>query len=71
MPFTGQVFEPHQFEVVQAIFKTIVAEPWFDRSKETEKEFATFILQAYREGITDTERLENYCREAAALLYSR
>ena len=71
MPFTGLVLQPHELEIVQAVFKTIVAEPWFDRSVATEKEFAMFVLGAFREGATEPDRLEEYCREVAALRYAR
>lgn len=70
MPFSGLVLQPHELEVVQAVFKTIVAEPWFDRSWGTEKEFAAFVLRAYRDGAAQPERLEPYCRQAAAVRFS-
>ena len=58
-------------EIAQAVFKAIVAERWFDRSPASEKEFAVFILRAYRDGITNLDRLLDYCTEVAKVQYSR
>lgn len=71
MPFTGLVMLPQEMEVVQDVFKAVVDESWFHRTTSNEKEFAEFVLRAYRTGITDRDRLLIYCHEAAALRYSR
>jgi hypothetical protein len=65
MEFGGFALTPQELELVQGIFKAIVAEPWFTRSRENERDFAKLILLTYREGITDPERLMNCCRAAA------
>lgn len=70
MPFTGLVMQPHEMEVVQDVFKAVVAEPWFSRTVENEKAFAASVLRAYRTGITDRDRLLVNCREAAKLQFS-
>lgn len=71
MPLSGLVMQPHEMEIVQAVFNTIVAEPWFDHEPWMEKAFAAFVLRAYRDGIIEPDRLENYCREAASKRYGR
>lgn len=71
MPFAGLVMQPHELEVVQAVFKTVVADPWFEREPATEKAFAAFVLRAYHDGITEADRLEDYCRKVASVRYRR
>lgn len=62
---------PEEMEVVQDVFDAIVAEPWFHRTLLNKDEFAEFVFQAFRQGITDRGRLFIYCCEAAALQSSR
>lgn len=71
MPFTGLVMLPQEMEVVQDVFNAVVREPWFLRTTSNDKEFAEFVLRAYRAGITDRDHLLIYCHEAAVLRFSR
>jgi len=63
--------QPHEMEIVKDVFTAIVTEPWFSRTPSNDKAFAGFVLQAYRDGITDRAHLLVYCHEAAALRYRR
>jgi hypothetical protein len=70
MPFTGLVMQPQELDLVQGVFKAIIAEPWFHRSTTHEKEFAAFIIRTFREGLTDRERLMSYSRLVAREWFS-
>lgn len=42
------VFRPDQIALVQAVFKEVIAEPWFDRSGENPKRLAKTLIEMYR-----------------------
>lgn len=62
---------PYELEVIETVFKAVVNEPWFHRTATNKYELAEFVFRAYQEGCTDRERLLLYCREAAAVRFSR
>lgn len=70
MPFTGLVKTPDELGIVQRVFDAIVAEPWFDHAEGNDRRFAAWVLRAYREGVSDYDRLHRYCREVAAVNFS-
>lgn len=69
MPFRNLTMLPQEMELVRSVFKEVTAEPWFSRTASNEKEFAQFVLRAYRDGVADRDRLMTYSREAAALRF--
>jgi len=42
------VFRPDQIALVQAVFKEVIAEPWFDRSGDNPKRLAKTLIEMYR-----------------------
>ena len=42
------VFRPDQIALVQAVFKEVIAEPWFDRSGDNPRQLAKTLIEMYR-----------------------
>lgn len=59
------IFSPDDLLVVQAAYDRIVAEPWFPKGSVYRANFATYVIDKYRQGLVDPERLANACRAAA------
>lgn len=59
------VFRPEQFEAVRQVFDSITSEDWFTQSEKRREQFATYLLDAYRNGLTDPFELRTLGRAAA------
>lgn len=59
------VFRPEEFEVVKQVFESVTSEEWFIRSEKRREQFATYLLDAYRNGLTDPFELRTLGRAAA------
>lgn len=42
------VFRPDQIALAQAVFKEVIAEPWFDRSGDNPRRLAKTLIEMYR-----------------------
>ena len=54
------ILQSDEFQVVQDVFKKIVAEPWFSRDIKRQQQFGAFVIRAYQSGSTDTGKLYDY-----------
>ena len=59
------VFHPEQFDVVKQVFDSVTSETWFTRSEKRREQFATYLLDAYQNGLTDPFELRTLSRAAA------
>lgn len=59
------VLRPEQFEGVRQVFDSITSEDWFTQSEKRREQFATYLLDAYRNGLTDPFELRTLGRAAA------
>jgi hypothetical protein len=59
------VFRPEQFDVVKQVFDSVTSETWFSHSEKRREQFATYLLDAYQNGLTDPFELRTLCRAAA------
>ena len=61
---------PREYDVVQAVFRSIAQSDWFDRTIENEKACARFVLSQYHDGM-DYAVLFALCEPSARERYSR
>jgi hypothetical protein len=59
------VFRPDQFQVVKQVYESVTSEAWFTHSEKRREQFATYLLDAYRNGLTDPFELRTLGRAAA------
>jgi hypothetical protein len=59
------VFRPEQFEVVKQVYDSVTSEAWFIHSEKRREQFATYLLDAYKNGLTDPFELRTLGRAAA------
>ena len=59
------VFRPEQFEVVKQVYDAVTSEEWFTHSEKRREQFASYLLEAYRNGLTDPFELRTLSRAAA------
>lgn len=59
------VFGPEQFDVVKQVYDSVTSEAWFTPSQKRREEFASCLLEAYRNGLTDPFELKTLGRAAA------
>jgi hypothetical protein len=64
------VFEPEEFEIVRQVFDSVTSEAWFSRSEKRREQFATYLLEAYQNGLTDPFELKTLSRAAAREIFS-
>jgi hypothetical protein len=64
------VFRPDEFEMVKQVFDSVTSEAWFTRSEKRREQFATYLLGAYQNGLTDPFELKTLGRAAARARYS-
>lgn len=67
---TTGVFRPEQFEVVKQVFESVTSEAWFTHSEKRREQFAAYLLDAYRHGLTDPFELRTLGRAAARERYA-
>ena len=68
MPF---VLQPHDFEIVQAVFKSLINADWFDRNEANEKACAQLVLVLYGDGGLDASALHAKCIDTAQELFGK
>ena len=56
--FTSGIFEPETVDALQRIYDEIAQQPWFDNDRESRRAFASHIIDLYRNGLVDFERLK-------------
>jgi hypothetical protein len=49
--------QPEEIEMLQRVYKSILKEDWFDRTRENERDFARSIISMFQQGMTDEDRL--------------
>lgn len=59
------VFRPDEFDVVRQVFVAVTSEVWFTQSERRREQFATYLLDAYQNGLTDPFELRTLSRAAA------
>lgn len=64
------VFRPGEFDVVKQVFDSVTSEQWFTHSEKRREQFASFLLEAYQNGLTDPFELKTLSRAAARELFS-
>lgn len=64
------VFRPEQFDVVKQVFDAVTSEDWFTPSQKRREQFATYLLDAYQNGLTDPFELRTLGRAAARERFS-
>jgi len=64
------VFRPDEFEVVKQVFDSVTSEGWFTHSEKRREQFASYLLEAYQNGLTDPFELKTLSRAAARELFS-
>jgi hypothetical protein len=67
---TEGVFSPEQFEVVKQVFDSVTSEAWFTHSEKRREQFAVYLLDAYKNGLTDPFELKTLGRAAARERYA-
>lgn len=67
--FTAGVFKPNELDLVQRVFKRVVSEPWFPDDAKVQRDFGSYILTSYGRGLTDEEKLYEFCLTEARLRY--
>lgn len=68
--YTKGVFRPEQFEVVKQVFDSVTSEVWFTHSEKRREQFAVYLLDAYKNGLTDPFELKTLGRAAARERYA-
>jgi len=61
---------PREYDVVQAVFKSLAQSEWFDRTIENEKACARFVLLQYQDGMHE-DALLALCLNPARERFSR
>ena len=59
------ILRSDEFQVVQDVFKKIVAEPWFSRDITRQQQFGAYVIRAYQSGTTETGQLYDLCARTA------
>jgi hypothetical protein len=68
MPF---ILQPSDFEIVQAVFKSLLNADWFDRTEANEKACAQLVLVLYGTGGLTISELHGKCIDTAQELFSK
>lgn len=59
------VIRPEQFETIKHVYDSVTAETWFTPSSRRREQFAVYLMEAYRNGLTDPFELRTLGRAAA------
>lgn len=62
---TRCVIRPEQFDAIKDVYDAVTAEKWFTPSSRRREQFATYLMEAYRNGLTDPFELRTLGRAAA------
>lgn len=62
---TACVIRPEQFETIKHVYDAVTAEEWFTPSSKRREQFAAYLMEAYRNGLTDPFELRTLGRAAA------
>jgi hypothetical protein len=57
MHSANPAWQPEEMEMLQRVYKSLLREKWFDRTRENERDFARIIIGFFQNGILDEERL--------------
>ena len=64
------VIRPEQFATIKHVYDTVTAEKWFTPSSRRREQFAAYLMDAYRNGLTDPFELRSLGRAAARERFS-
>lgn len=67
---THCVIRPEQFDTIKTVYDAVTAEAWFAPSSRRREQFAAYLLEAYRNGLTDPFELKTLGRAAARERFS-
>lgn len=70
-PADTGIIMPEELSVVQRVFSNIASEDWFTSSADRRDQFAAYILDAYRNGVTDPYSLALQCRSRALVQFGQ
>ena len=62
--YTGAL-DPSEFILVRDVFRRVTEDAWFGDDSTRLDWLGRFVLNAYHGGITDNDRLYEYCRAAS------
>lgn len=62
---------PHDYDIVQTVFKALARADWFDRNFANEKACAMLALSKYGDGGLDPIELMALCEQEARERFSR
>lgn len=62
---------PERVDIAQRVFRGIIAEPWFDRTYDNERDFAKIIIKAYQDGMTNETYLKRYVNTIAGQRFAK
>lgn len=63
--------QPHEAILIQRVYDTIVAEPWFNRNVITERELLKMIILHHQDGAIAEAALLPLCRDEARARFSK
>lgn len=58
-------FRPDEFETIKQVFESVTSEDWFTHSQKRREQFASYLFDAYQNGLTDPFELRTLSRAAA------
>lgn len=59
------VLLPEELAVVEGVYDAVSARPWFTDDEQARQAFAAFVIESYHRGLTDREKLLDFCETAA------
>jgi hypothetical protein len=67
--YSSGVLLSEELTLLQSIFKEISSQPWFSRAPEDQQAFAAYVIKTYLRGLTEPEKLKDFCTAAAKSRY--
>lgn len=61
LPFHPGIYSPDELRIVQDVYSSIAAEPWFVKDEEKRHAFAAKVLVMYERGMTIPGKLLGIC----------
>jgi len=59
--FHAQGYDPDQIEMLQRVYESITAEPWFTNDPAKHDEFGSKVLEMYQRGMVIPDKLYLLC----------
>lgn len=59
------VLLPEELDIVESVYDKIAAEAWFTDDEAERSAFAAHVIASYQRGLTDPEKLLQFCEVAA------